>query len=32
MCPASNVMYMNIYAFPAAAAVTDIDGEEYPLP
>jgi len=25
-------MYMNIYAFPAAAAVTDIDGEEYPLP
>lgn len=28
---AINVMYMNMYAFPAAA-VTDIDGEEYPLP
>ncbi len=28
---AINVMYMNIYAFPAAA-VADIDGEEYPLP
>ena len=27
---AINVMYMNIYAFPAAA-VADIDGEEYPL-
>ncbi|MGV2880699.1 hypothetical protein D9O29_05740 [Pantoea vagans] len=28
---AINVMYMNMYAFPAAA-VADIDGEEYPLP
>ncbi len=28
---AINVMYMNMYAFPAAA-VADIDGEEYPVP
>ena len=28
---AINMMYMNMYAFPAAA-VADIDGEEYPLP
>jgi len=28
---AINVMYMNMYAFPAAA-VADIDGDEYPLP
>jgi hypothetical protein len=28
---AINVMYMNMYAFPAAA-VADIDGVEYPLP
>lgn len=28
---AINVMYMNMYAFPAAA-VADIDGEEYPIP
>jgi len=28
---AINVMYMNMYAFPAAA-VAGIDGEEYPLP
>lgn len=28
---AINVMYMNMYAFPAAA-VAEIDGEEYPLP
>jgi len=28
---AINVMFMNMYAFPAAA-VADIDGEEYPVP
>lgn len=28
---AINVMYMNMYAFPAAV-VADIDGEEYPVP
>jgi len=28
---AMNVMYMNLYAFPAAA-VAEIDGDDYPVP